>query len=70
MIKLLNDSEGTFALFKNLTELFSETELSALEKVLTETKDWFENKTTAQEKLQLNEDPAFTVGELQDKVTY
>uniref|UniRef100_A0A914CYA3 Hypoxia up-regulated protein 1 n=1 Tax=Acrobeloides nanus TaxID=290746 RepID=A0A914CYA3_9BILA len=67
MIKLLNDSEGTFALFKNLTELFSETELSTLEKVLTETKDWFENKTTAQEKLQLNEDPAFTVGELQDK---
>ena len=62
MVKLLNDSEGTFALFNNLTELFSESELSTLEKVLTETKDWFENKTTAQEKLQINEDPSFTVG--------
>uniref|UniRef100_A0A1I8AM22 Hypoxia up-regulated protein 1 n=1 Tax=Steinernema glaseri TaxID=37863 RepID=A0A1I8AM22_9BILA len=68
LLALFNHTETFHALSQNLTEVFTETELSTLEKKLTETKSWWAEKSSEQEKLAVNQDPAMTIGDIKDKI--
>ncbi|KAH7732346.1 hypoxia up-regulated protein 1 precursor [Aphelenchoides avenae] len=67
--KALDESQNYMNLLKNVSSLFTESELKTLEKVVTETQEWFDKKTEEQAKLADNVDPVFTTTELKDKTT-
>lgn len=48
--------------------LFTEIELSALEKLLHNVRDWFDTKRNEQTKKAENEDPILTITDIKDKV--
>ena len=50
-------------------QIFTETEINTLEKMLNETRDWWKEKSEAQEKLALHDDPAYTLNQAGEKVT-
>ena len=65
---MLGETNTYMEMFKNLSGVITEVELSTLEKVTKEGAEWWKSKKEEQEKLGDNQDPAFTWSELKEKV--
>lgn len=70
LLSLFNHSEIFVVLGKNLTEsgMFTEVEISTLEKVLDEVKTWWKEKNATQMTLKPVDTPAYTVEDVKEKI--
>ncbi|VDD87993.1 unnamed protein product [Enterobius vermicularis] len=70
LLSLFNHSEIFVVLGRNLTDsgVFTEVEISTLEKVLNETKIWWNEKNATQRKLKPTDTPAYTVEDMKEKM--
>jgi hypothetical protein len=68
MEKTLDDADKHLQMFRNTTDIFTDTEFETLEKMIVETRDWFNKVKEEAEKLTDNQDATFSTDDLRSKV--